>query len=715
MYHCALKRGHVRICHINLHIIGQDRVGKTRFVDALLDLPFNEQSLSTEGAAVQVIIRTSEGWKQVKETRGSMFLQKVTSIAYLDSKDLSVVATESDVAQSNIPQAGTKVSSDDQMLLVDPLRHEVLELKDLTDDQLEQIREMELDKELCGQVKDMVILTTFEHSGQEMFLPTRMSLLPDCSIYSASMYMLVIDLSKPFNGQAESWDRREDGQLIKLDLHCTKTNAQCVQCLLSALKVAHREICAPGTHVGGSEGVDSPLVFAIATHAGEPEAKRLEAETEKEFQKLVAENDYETHVVMADPDNNQMLFKVDNTQSGTDNPDPVVAQIQQRVETMGRRCWDRMDPLPVTWAHLEVAIGHVSKYKKYKIVSLVFILAMAKIVCGIETDEEIVAALKLLHSLGIILYYYRVPGMGNVVFTDPQWLTNVLSTFVTVLDGRRIPSQLKHRVRQLRSEGYMEWPLANFLLKETQAKHDVQQEDLETVLKTLHMFDVIAPALQSPDAPTHSMVKIGSSFFVPSMISTDHTEQCKWQQASTSGRLPPALIFCPHSVDVILEPLFFRLITRCASHFSTPPPQLKRYQSIFHLGHDLELEIVLYEMRYIIASIFSLDESSLLRVRNLSERFSQVRVFLIDQINQAKIHGMDGLKFKICVQPLKENRTVAQSIDRDSLADINNYSPEKPALANKRGGVALRHFPGLNLWFEQCKQPSYSGGHPYYT
>ena len=89
-----------------------------------------------------------------------------------------------------------------------------------------------------------------------------------------------------------------------------------------------------------------------------------------------------------------------------------------------------------------------------------------------------------LSSVGAIFYFFKAAGLTDKVFTDPQWLFDVMSTFVTILSSENISLQYLHDLKQLKEEGRMSRQLAEHLL-ETRQELGVKPKHYNTVFRLL--------------------------------------------------------------------------------------------------------------------------------------------------------------------------------------------------------------------------------------
>lgn len=583
----------------------------------------------------------------------------------------------------------------------------ILKMGEMDEKTIKLVQQLEQDKELLGDCSKIFIITTWDHGGQQVFLPGHSALMPDCSTYSLSMYMVVLNMSQPLADKAVSMYVKKIGDRqvrVLQQLVGMETNGDVVSYFLSALKMAHsswdQSEGQKKIHIGQLENTLSPPVFMVATHCLDPKALAIAEQQEMSFQQLVEGKGYLSHIVVArvnDEGREEYLFRVDNSLSGTGNPDPMVVDIQRRIEAMTRSYWEELkEPIPLRWFHFEQVAIRLSNDLQYKVMDLSDLVIVGQKVCQLESGGEVMASLKLLTSVGAVLCYHKVAYLKDKVFTDPQWLATNLSTFVTVLEKELVPPKLKRLVEHLSSTGEMKWELAEYLLEKT----GVKSNQYDTILKVLHLFDIICRAFEEDDNSDDAVPKPGCSFFVACMLKKEYKGQFAWRKASPSGRLPPSLIFRPKEVDSWPEHLFFRFLSRCAAQWKKPQPKLTRNVGNFSLGGNLRLEIANHDMHYVIATIYSLNDRRIPSAADLSKKASNIRQFLIDQLNEAKIRGVDGFQFTVCIQPLDDEGHVADSIDDKSLACIDDYDPEDPALVDQeQEGVDLDLCPGLDLWF----------------
>lgn len=720
-YKQALSRGKLRIVRAKLDLMGKEDAGKTCLGDSLLDEPFMEQRPSTKGATIRVIIRTATGlnsnWKEVRGNEHEDTIDKLLAVGYIKDQlrsltdedrkepeqDLQVDENEkmetsySGCSSSQEKRAARDVRLSERMSAQDLSNLMSAVEADLNERQVAFINLLQSDKEKLRECEEMIVLTLYDRGGQEQFLMAHAALRTDCNIFSPTAYLLVMDGTKRLDEPVEeSSFRRPGGQLIKTKRHGPKTGRDVLRLWVSMVEMAHPPGWEENTvhFLGRGTVLRPPVMFAIATRLDK--MSKMDAgladQQEQIVKEVLTEHKYGDHIVLAERAPNKVLFHVDNTKSGTGTPDSMVIKLKEFLVDMACSYWSEMPETPLPWAVLEKLLIRIALLANDigKVVSVHDIIQLAKRHCNIPTDRECLTALKYLCSLGVVMYYDRVKGLADKVFTDPQWLFDILSIFVTVLDPNFLPANLWNDLKKLEARGIMSWDLAQYLLQESGVKNE---HEFDTILKLLQLFSIICPA---SDENVEAVLKVGQSFFVPCMLSEEHVGQMKWQQVSRHSQLPPSLVFRPEGFDAIPELLFFRLMSRCVSEWPQLP-LLKRDSVTLRLGCDIELELVYHQLHYIIATIYSLDEDTAVSQDELQKRCVYVRQFLVQQLREAKPRGFN---FTVCVHPLTGD-SYKELIDDDSLVCIDKYDPRNPALVTQKlHGVPLKCLPTLNLWFQ---------------
>ena len=713
-------------------MLGEEDAGKTTLGDAFLDQPFIEKRESTVGADVKVM-RTGGGpnmnWKELKPKEKEDIIDQVLVRGFL-ARQQQVEAPEqtpddngeeaigetiqeaeqqpggstNTVALPTARQASSKEGNTTE--LRKPLR-DLLFSKELTEEQAKLAEELRRDKAALEKSENMMLITVCDRGSQEQFLMTHAALMADNSQDSATAYMIVMDGTKSLADPIpQCLFRPEQGseQLVVPRFGPT-TRRELLAYHMNAIKMAH-PVMACGPFLGQDYVKQAPVTFAMSTRQDKTkdmDPKFLD-EQEEILQDIVQKNDFGGHTVLAEKNPNKLTFRVDNTRSGTGSPDPVLTKVKEIFVAMVRSLsTSQRDAIPLPWAVLDKLLSRVSQLddNEGKILDIEEVCELARKFCDIMTRRECRSALQYLSILSTIAFYSDVSELDKKVFTDRQWLVNVLTVFATVLHKHNMPPNLWEDLKKLKEEGMMSWSLAHYLL----LQKGVKESQFESILYLLHLFDVICPMSTSPEM-LKAVLKVGQSFFVPCLLEQRYDNKLAWQQLAGSTRFPPSLIFRPDGFDTTPEPIYFRLVSRCATEYAHPRPKLKRGHAVFHVDDDLELdlELVYHELHYIIATVYS--PHQVFSGDELKHQCSIIRQFLIHQLNEAKKRGMDGFKFTLCVKPPLTDAEDAKSIDDDSLVCIDKYPQQKGLINQKNDHVPREQFPTLDIWFSDSMKVS---------
>ena len=736
-YENALKKGELPILRGNIDMFGEEDAGKSSLGDSYLDEPFIDKRESTRGAHVKVM-RIGGGsntdWKELKPEDKEQILDQVLVRGFHEyvekhhqegAADTREEVTQDDegdsvIEQTSQPAEQQPASSSNTVALTTERKttgregsitvlkkslHDFLFSTELTEVQAAFADLLRHDKAELEKSKMMMLITLCDRGGQERFLMTHAALMADSSDYSATAYMIVMDGTKSLADPIpQCLFRPEQGskQLV-MERFGPKTRRELLAYHMNCIKMAHPSV-SDGPFLGQDYVKRAPVTFAVSTR--EDETKNMDPkfleEQEEILQDVVQRNEFGDHMVLAEKNPNKLTFRVDNTRSGTKNPDPVVMKVKEIFVAMVRSLWSQRQAIPLPWAVLDKLLSRVSQLagNEGKILDIDEVCELARKFCDIVTVGECRSALKYLSSLSTIAFYSNVSELERKVFTDLQWLVNVLTIFVTILEKSNLPPDLWKDLKKLKEEGMMSWPLAHYLL----VQKGVNESQFESILQVLHLFDIICPMITSPEM-LKSVLKVGQAFFVPCLLEQRYDNKLAWQQMTISTFCPPSLIFRPEGFDATPEPIYFRLVSRCASEYAHRP-MLKRGCAIFHANDDLELdlELVYHRLRYIIATVYFPDDK--ISMNKLKQQCSITRQFLICQLNEVKKRGLDGIKFTVCVKPPPTEAEVADLIDDDCLVCIDEYPQQRSLINRKNERVPRRQFPTLDLWFNDVGKVS---------
>ena len=769
----AIEKGTMKIARVNLDMLGDGEAGKSSLGDSLMDEPFIKERESTDGATVMYMIQTATGysssWKKDENrscslgqllARGSVLacdrqseaseveakLSQAqllsdakggkedisTSFVTVEDVNLSIGAPSVTVERLELSSSGSireessQVSGEDKHIVV--FGEEFQKAKDLTEERAKAIKSLQDDPDELQKQDNLIYISVCDRGGQKHFLPIHTALIANCSEFIPKAYLLVFDLTKRLGEVASATFRAERGAGEITYTSCPQMkNEEIISLWASVVDLAHPESeMQLGTQknmrpfLGQHKVRRGPAMFIIGTHYDEivergEEGQELVIEQEVAVQKILSKHKYIERVVAADDKKSELIFKVDNTRSGTGSPDPMVNTLRKLVFDMAMTYRDKMKATPLPYVVLELGLLNVSQPEgpgsscdsDRKIVNIKDIVPLAQQYCDINGLSRCKTALRYLSSVGVIFYFFKAFGLTDKVFTDPQWLFDVMSTFVTILGGHNVSHLYLHDLKLLKEEGRMSRQLAEHLLERRQ-KLGVKPKHYNTIFHLLQLADVFCPAF-SRQSSAKLTVNDAKDFYVPCMLETDYKKQTAWELSGVTGGdsgssdsacLPPSLIFKPENVDYFPEPLFFRLSSRTAYQFPEFP-RLKRNRIQVHMGDsELDLELLYHHTsQYVIATAFPRDIEEPLTPEVVHSQCSYVRRFLCWQLNDAKRNGIDGFEYKVYFQVGKKPGKM--DVDEECLFLLPDCHEMPKMIINPTTKTCLgkRHRLSVKSWY----------------
>ena len=734
----AIEKGTMKIARVNLDMLGDGEAGKSSLGDSLMDEPFINERESTEGANVIYMIQTGTGyssnWKKDENrskslgdmlARGSVLagdtanrqskLEEAKTVLsqpqllsgveddkeHMGTQFATVEDVESSSSKSEVRrEESMQVSSEDKQVAVFGQK-EFQKAKELTEERAKAIKSLQDNPDELQKQSSMVHISVCDRGGQEHYLPIHTALIANCSEFIPKAYLLVFDLTKRLSEVATPTFWAERGSRKITYTRCRQMkNEEIIGCWASAVDLAHPESemqLVKSAHtqrnvrpfLGQDQVRRGPAMFIIGTHYDEivkrkKEGQKLVREQEVAVREVLSKHNYIGRVVVADEEKNKLIFKVDNTRSGTGSPDPMVNTLRNVIFDMAMAYRDKTEATPLPYVVLELGLLNMSQPEgpgspcdsDCKIVDMKDVVHLAQQYCDIKGESRCRTALRYLSSVGAIFYFFKAAGLADKIFTDPQWLFGVMSTFVTILSGDKVSPQYLRDLKQLKEEGRMSRQLAEYLLRRRQ-ELGVKLKHYNTIFRLLQLVDVFCPAM-SHQSPEKLTVDGADDFYVPCMLETEYKNPTAWElsgvayadsRRSDNACHPPSLIIKPNNVDSFPEPLFFRLSSRTAYQFPKYP-QLKRNRIQVHFGDsELELELLYHPTsRYVMATVFPRDKAELPTPEDVNRHCTYVRRFLCWQLNDAKRNGIDGFQYQLCFQVGKKPGTM--NVDEESLCPL---------------------------------------------
>ena len=694
----ACKKGKVPGNTVFIDCMGEEDAGKSCLEASMTDKPFVEGQKSTEGVRVKMMISQVVGhgtnWKELEseEERQAHISKLFAKEFVVHDKEQQSSTAKPDGQQEQSPKAKCLKSMYAEAE-IHPIGYEHFKhAKEMDQDVDAAINLMEENKEEMRKFEEMINVTMMDRGGQDQFLSTHAALMAD-NEYQCTACFVVIDGSKPLDKKVTtSKFRLADGSFIEKPRDVATTRADVIRHCFTALSAAYPASRRSNKFLGEGLVKRAPATFMFASRKDKAKSKSFMAKQEQIVQEIIAEENFGDHIVPFSREPYQVLFHVDNTKSGTGNPDPTIDLVKKMIVEMARKYWDEEEKIPLPWAMLDKGLG-LLRMRKHKVLDLLDVCELAARVCDISLDEECRQALRYLCSHGSIAFYHNVVGLNKKVLPNIQWAADVLAIFVTVLDRSRIPPELWNDLKNLHQEGIMSWNLAKYLLE----KAGVDEANYAVILLLLQLFNIISGAyLAARSIAPDVKVQRGQNFFVPSMVIKETIKTpFAYQSAFCSSTSPPPLFFIPRGFNAFLKPLFYRLVTRMVSKYPKKP-QLSRNQVILHLHKDVDLELV-YTVKAVIVTVYSPSSRKKLPAdEELCPLCDGVRVTLIEQLTHAKARGMDGFQFEVCVHGAVDE--APDEFDPNRLASLDEY-PEDDILLDKEHET-IDPPAKLDLWFD---------------
>ena len=141
-----------------------------------------------------------------------------------------------------------------------------------------------------------------------------------------------------------------------------------------------------------------------------------------ELQEAVKETEAYKAGVIVFADKTHLCHPINNL-----SPDECDLQsIRQTIEHIGKHNEEYKIKTPYSWLYFGIALRELPD----EVVSYETCVELGR-ECGIETNEDVNAALKFLHSnVGVIRHFSEVPDLCDVVIKEPQLLFNIVTELV---------------------------------------------------------------------------------------------------------------------------------------------------------------------------------------------------------------------------------------------------------------------------------------------
>ena len=355
------------------------------------------------------------------------------------------------------------------------------------------------DFDYSGKVLNIIIL--LDTGGQ----PEYIHLLPTVNIHPMVTFV-VHDLTKSLTDEVLV-EYSEKGKSVFKPYHLKYSNLSMIKFLMSSVNDSVERRSSQVPQLVKESGSDNKsYICCIGTHADAVVGLDVIQNVDSELTGMVEKLNCKTAIWQNK--NEGVLFPVDNTTAGQDtNEDPVASFIRNEIDkvALGKDIYE----LPITWMLLELEIRQVCSNTCRAYIPFEECCSISK-QCNLIIDkEEIKNALIYHHLLGVLLYYPEVPGLGNFVIVDHQWLFDRISDIIYFTFKQ---PQDFHATKQLKYNGI----LSNEIINNLKFGEGLKEAYFVALLVEMN---IVAPIKREDGS--------GKDYFIPYVLPTfDNQSQC---------------------------------------------------------------------------------------------------------------------------------------------------------------------------------------------
>ena len=451
----ALKESIIEITIIKVLLVGAPAVGKTSFLHFLLnwDPPKQYTSTGIVDSPVRAIERVSRAagyqngkvWYSVDRSHLNAMISEALPNLIKSNQHSNKTSCNSDSEITSLPsECDGLITSESGASSV----NSVLHLKSDLEPDISIIPQDFLDSIDTQNTSDELYTATWIHAldsgGQPQFVDVcRAFVRYNC------VNIIVIKLTKSLD-DTPSFQYAINGTVLSEPCSLQMTNIQIIISLFRSLSSGKYS-----THEGKEV---SPLFCIVGTCLDKTNdikvklgVRKIEPLCEKNIRLLEALNEFRDYLIFYDDCNEELIFPVNNLLKK--DREKVSADIRQRLTS---RDVGIPVPIPMRWYIFEMYILREAAKQSHGLVSLTFCLQVGANMC--MNEAAVKSCLEHLNSFNLIIYFSNV--LNNVIFTNPQFLIDMVSKLISVSFVRndRIARRLYHglhanQYRSLRQDG----------------------------------------------------------------------------------------------------------------------------------------------------------------------------------------------------------------------------------------------------------------------
>jgi len=414
-------------------VVGMYKVGKTALVNNLIEHPDIEmRSESTEGIDVH-LCQMTEGNKWTKWNSNGNEIQMISILDSLLQAEQVVDVSHTSTEKEQTSQA----------------------------DRLDKLKDM-LEKEASELSQDCPLVSVWDFAGQNVYYSTHHFFLNERSIY-----LLLMDMTQDIDSSETK--RKEIVDSFKFWINSIHMYSSMYN-VGTELKPT---IILVGTHKDKLSGTDDEKTEYMARFFN----KALES-----FQ-----------------DNINILNRICPKKfliNNLDAEDPEYANIREEVRNLAEQQCYWNEKQPVKFVQLEKAFDEVRKTGK-EIITFNDVQELnTNIPAPLESENDIVAFLKLQHLHGKVLFF-DTDALRGYVILSPQWIIKAFKCFINHKDAH-IPPRLLRQWSEYKCVAKLSKALLVDILTQSAYQLDCQ---IEVVISYMEHLNVMAKPICPEDFP----------------------------------------------------------------------------------------------------------------------------------------------------------------------------------------------------------------------
>ncbi|XP_067049423.1 uncharacterized protein [Acropora muricata] len=621
-YNRALTEGRTRVRRIPIMLIGRDRSGKTSLKKSLQGLKFNPSEDSTVGIDVDpsYFKVTTDIWKTGekdqaanKEEMAASFDHHVArvTIENLREQKLNSEVKTMDKAK-DLEGLPTGITHDQVSSSADSFSTARIETEDYSDSPkspgaahvvggsrifqttdnypsptkarddtvpsemipkgIETLIKKLRDKVDKVDSEDDVYSVLWDFAGQSVYYETHQLFLTPRAIY-----LLVHDLSRDPMESAQPV--KKQGVFGKIEeKSCTKTNLDYLDYWMTSVssqssRIEDHDLYSPSISTVLPKTI--PPVFLVCTHSDQPFKRNDPSELAINVYGFLKTKSYGEQLV-------DVVFKVDNTKSGTQEECPEVKRLRESILAVAKELPQTKENIPVKWLKYEKALQAVLDYG-HKCITIEHAKRIASEVCKIHEEEEFVTVLNFLHDQRILIHFDDTVELNKLVVLDPQWLIDVFKTVITVKRYDQQERGLNDLWLKLEREGILEERLLRHAWGQIVGEHHT----FESLIAIMERFSLLCSWSSSNESNSRE-------YLVPSMLRWYPPQEIT--KLITSASLPS--LFVKFKSGQVPSNLFPRLVVQLLQwgrneFWSRVDPQLYKSFARIYTAEDKNHSVVL--------------------------------------------------------------------------------------------------------------------------